>query len=180
MYFRCVQLHFVHASEHLHTMICYEKNKFIIIDFQWFRLNRANIIPKELASCTSDYKKSHYIFKPPFSFATLTNEDRQVARYITAFHHGLNWCDGYISCSVFDEIIKRLCADVEVVYVKGSEKVKYLRNILDKPIRDLVRAENISRGTPSCSFHISNYVVCAASNCERFYWHLMRGEGIDI
>lgn len=93
-------------------MTRYEKN-FIIIDFQWFRLNKYDFIPKELASCTNTYKKSHFVFKPPFSFNTITKEDRRVARHTTSYHHGIHWMDGYTACSAFDEIIRRLCADFD-------------------------------------------------------------------
>lgn len=148
--------------------------KFIIIDFQWFRFNKNNFIPKELASCTFDYKKSHFVFKPPLSFCSITRDDRRVARYTSAFYHGLNWIDGYTPCSVFDEIIKRLCVNIDVIYVKGRQKVDYLRNIVDKRIVDLVHADNIRRGEPSCAFHINNYAVCALLNCERLYDYISK------
>lgn len=150
-----------------------EKVKFIVIDFQCFRWNKCSLIPKELATCNNDNKKSHFIFKPPFSFSAITEEDRSVARYISSYHHGIRWHDGFTSCSVFDEIIKRLCVNVDVIYVKGRQKKDYLKNIIDKPIVDLVYAENIQRGEPTCAFHTSNYVVCAASNCQRLYEYLV-------
>lgn len=148
-------------------------SKFIVIDFQWYCYETYTLIPKELATCDSDCRRSHFIFKPVLSFASLKDEDKRVARYAYNYHHGLRWEEGYISVSEFDRIIKRLCSDVDVVYVKGREKLEFLKSILNKRIIDLVDANKITKEEASCSFHVGESVVCALTNVERLYRHLM-------
>lgn len=148
-------------------------NSFIIVDLQWYCFDTHSIIPKELATCDSDYRRTHFLFKPVLSFASLKEEDKRVARYVYSYHHGLRWEEGYISVSEFDGIIKRLCADAKVVYVKGREKADFLQSILNKRIIDLVDVDKIRREEPSCSFHVGSSVVCALTNVERLYHQLM-------
>lgn len=149
------------------------RKSFIIIDFQWYRYNTHSIVPKELATCDSDFKRTHFVFKPVLSFASLKEEDKSVARYVYNSHHGLGWDEGYICVSQFDVIIKRLCANVDVVYVKGKEKLEFLKSILNKRIVDLIDADKIIKEEPSCSFHVGNDVVCALTNVERLHKYLM-------
>lgn len=153
-------------------MISLSGKTFIVIDFQWYRFN-GNMIPKELATCDDEFRRSHFLFKPIFSFGSMTAEDQRVARYVFSYYHGLKWEDGYTVVGEFDEIIKRLCFGVDLVFVKGREKLEYLKCILDKRIIDLVDAQKIMRGKPSCSFHTGNYVVCAMSNVEALYKFLV-------
>lgn len=147
--------------------------KFIIIDFQWYRFNSHTLIPKELASCDGEFRRSHFIFKPVMSFGAMAVEDQRVARYAFSQCHGLKWEDGYVNAGTFDEVVKRLCMCVDVVFVKGREKLEFLKCIVDKCIVNLVDVEKITRGKPSCSFHVGNYVVCALSNVEKFYTFLL-------
>ncbi|KAK9710840.1 hypothetical protein QE152_g25827 [Popillia japonica] len=47
------------------------------------------------------------------------------------------WTEGYTPLSEFDDIVRKLCADAEVVCVKGKEKKEFLSRILDKRIVDV-------------------------------------------
>lgn len=154
------------AKVNLQTMV---KKNFIILDFQWYRFNSDIILPKELASCDSDFKRSHFVFRPVFSFGALTIADQHVANYAFYKHHGLKWTEGYTPLSEFDDIVRKLCADAEVVFVKGKEKKEFLSRILDKRIVDVVCAEKIRKGKPACGFHASEFAVCALANVERMY-----------
>lgn len=147
--------------------------KSIVIDFQWYRCGIHGVIPKELATCDTHFKRSHFVFKPVLSFDALTDEDKRVARYAGCYH-GLRWEEGYICATEFEGIIKRLCADVNTVYVKGREKLEFLKRILEnKRIVDLIDADKIRSEEPSCSFHVGDSVVCALTNVERLHKYLM-------
>ncbi|KAK9674646.1 hypothetical protein QE152_g40957, partial [Popillia japonica] len=194
------------AKVNLQTMV---KKNFIILDFQWYRFNSDIILPKELASCDSDFKRSHFVFRPVFSFGALTIADQHVANYAFYKHHGLKWTEGYtplivtlnevISCSdrglsfgaltiadqhvanyafykhhglkwtegytplsEFDDIVRKLCADAEVVCVKGKEKKEFLSRILDKRIVDV---ENQHQNEDVAALAKAGKDVCGQNVC---------------
>lgn len=148
-------------------MTDFPRKDYIIIDFQWFLLNKKSLIPKELASYDSFLHKSHFIFEPLVSFNTLSDSDKRAARYAFTHHHGLKWEDGYTPTNKFNEIVKRLCSGVNRVFVKGSEKKNFLKNIVDIEIIDLVGEDRIIRDIPQCTFHVGTFAVCALTNVER-------------
>lgn len=149
--------------------------KFVIVDFQWYRFNKYILVPKELATCDNEFKRSHFVFKPVTSFGALTEEDQRVARHVYKYHHGLKWEDGYVAAGQFDEIVKRLCMGADIVFVKGREKLEFLKSIIDKKIIDLVYAERIRKCESSCVFHVGDQVVCALSVVERLFKFLVGG-----
>lgn len=149
--------------------------KYVIVDFQWYRFNKNILVPKELATCDSDFKRSHFVFKPVTSFGVLTEENQRVARYVYSYHHGLKWEDGYVAAGDFDEIVKRLCMGADLVFVKGREKLEFLKSIIDTKIVDLVYADKIRRAEPGCGFHVGDEVVCALSVVERLFTYLEGG-----
>lgn len=149
-----------------------KRKKFVILDFQWFTISRNNVIPKELASCDSEHKKSHFLFKPIVSFGALSEEDQRVARFVTGSYTGLNWEGGFTNSCEFDAIVKQLCRNVDVVYVKGRQKLDFLKHIVNNRIVDLLEAGKITRGIPSCPFHNGNFVVCALRNVELLYTYI--------
>lgn len=153
--------------------------KYVVIDFQWYRFNGKSVIPKELAICDSDRRISHFVFRPFISFGCLSVKDREVARYLFNKYHSLMWEDGFISLNSFDDIVKRFCYEADVVYVKGYEKVQFLKTIINnKNVIDVKEAGRILPGKPSCMFHRSDYCVCALTNVQRLYEFLMNNVSV--
>lgn len=143
--------------------------RFIVVDIQWYRGCNGTLIPKELATCDNKFRMSHFVFKPFTSFASLNVQEQRTARYVYNHHHHLKWDDGFTLLSEFDDIIKRLCCECDVVYVKGQEKVDIIRTIVNKRVVNLTEAEKIKSGKPSCAFHFSSDCVCALSNVKNLY-----------
>lgn len=144
--------------------------KFVIIDFQWYRFNGNGVVPKELAICDSDYRVGHFVFRPFTSFGCLAIKDREVARYLFNNYHGIMWNDGFMPLTSFDDIVISFCYDADVVYVKGYEKVQFLKSIIsNKQIVDVKEAGKIMPGKPSCIFHRLDYCVCALTNVYKLY-----------
>lgn len=151
--------------------------KYVIIDFQWYRCSGESVVPKELAICDDDKRISHFVFRPITSYASMSVKDREVASYVFNNCHGIKWDDGFVLVSEFDEIIRRFTRGVDVVYVKGYEKLRFLKNIIgNKNVVDLKEADKILPGVPSCMFHYNKWVVCALSNVQKLYIYLRRIE----
>lgn len=146
--------------------------RYVIIDLQWYIFNRNHLLPKELASCDINGRISHFVFKPVISFASLTSKDRNVDRYVYHNHHKLKWEAGFTELGELDEIIRQLCHKVDIVYVKGEQKAKFLRRIVNKRVMDLVEANKVLHGKPMCTFHASDSSVCALSNVQALYNYL--------
>lgn len=152
----------------------------MVIDFQWYRYNNGQVIPKELASCDNNSRISHFLFKPIASYGSLSDKERREAMYVFSHHHGLRWDDGFIKLSEFDKIVERLCWSANVVYVKGREKVDFLKRILPcKRIVDVREAGKISPKMPKCMFHTSNYCVCALVIVQELYEFLVNNKYSD-
>ncbi|KAK9752039.1 hypothetical protein QE152_g4562 [Popillia japonica] len=144
-------------------------DRFVIIDFQWYTLSGERVVPKELASCDNNFRRSHFVFKPVLNFGSLSSTDQRTARYVYNYHHCLPWDGGNTSLGEFDDIIKFLCFNMEKIYVKGKEKANYIKAIVNKPVIELEHAGRIKRDKPSCMFHVGNYCVCALTNVENLY-----------
>lgn len=95
----------------------------LFADLQYFRVN-GELVLKELAVYNSREKAlSHWIFKPPFSFACLTEDEQKAVRWVERNHHQLRWTRGDVS---YKEL-RRILADIrEPCYVRGREKSLWL------------------------------------------------------
>lgn len=141
------------------------RKRYIILDIQGFMVNDGEFVPKELASYDSDDRISHHVFQPSHSFSSLSSKYRNTANWLMLHHHCIEWNDGFVPLSQFDHIIRYLTRNVQKVYVKGSEKIKFLQNIV--PIRIIEVDEHVrkfSKGTPMCTFHRGRVSMCALSN----------------
>ncbi|KAK9680523.1 hypothetical protein QE152_g39030 [Popillia japonica] len=140
------------AKVNLQTMV---KKNFIILDFQWYRFNSDIILPKELASCDSDFKRSHFVFRPVFSFGALTIADQHVANYAFYKHHGLKWTEGYTPLSEFDDIVRKLCADAEVENQRQNEHVAALAKTGQDVCGQLQTPPDLPRSMPDLYYDIA-------------------------
>lgn len=115
---------------------------FAIVDLQGFRDNMNNFIVKELAFATRNLKFSD-IIKSTCELSELNAPTRKTAEWLTQNYHGLAWTDGCIDIDELRETIKPILR-TKTVYVKGEEKQKWLRKLLnnDSDI-DIVNIEEI-------------------------------------
>lgn len=138
--------------------------KFIIIDVQGFKSSETEFTPKELAAFDGT-KYSHFIFNPPFPFNDLQGHLKKTNSWLIRNYHCLNWEEGFTSLEHLQVILQRLTCNVNIILVKGLEKVKFLKNFINLPVIDLGNQTNpIQPRKPLCFFHTSEICVCALSN----------------
>lgn len=97
------------------------------VDLQGFKINRKFVL-KELSIVSEHEDKVHnFIFKPPFSWENLSQEDRSQSIWLRTFYHGFSWKSGVVPYDNIPEILNTLLSyEDAVVYVKGYEKIGWL------------------------------------------------------
>lgn len=100
----------------------------VIVDVQGFKDCKNNFIIKEFALATTEYTQT-YLIKPPYTYSKLTSEERKQVNWIER-NRGIYWREGYIDYHEFKRIIKPILAKKQV-FVKGLEKVKWIKEICD-------------------------------------------------
>lgn len=155
------------------SMLC--ENDFIIIDIQGFMVNDEEFIPKELASYDNKNRVSHYIFQPIRSVSSLPTKFRNTANWLMNYHHCIDWNDGFVPVSSFDDIVYYLCRSAKVVYVKGHEKACFLKRIVTIPVKELPEHEcKLEVGLPMCPFHKKTPSMCSLSNVFYLFSYIFR------
>lgn len=112
------------------------KGNSYVVDFQAFKNNVNNkFILKELAivALNSDVVV-HCIIKPPTSYSSLDTEMQKRVDYLTAQYHGLKWDDGFINFPDAINLLRYTVNGAALVYIKGSERAKYLSKLLPHEI----------------------------------------------
>lgn len=97
-----------------------------VIDLQCYKPRDLNsYIVKELALFGVGNPLSfNFVIKPPRKYFPKVTD----LAYVRERIHGIEWRDGYISFNDAIQIVQQVCANAESVYVKGAERVNYLKN----------------------------------------------------
>lgn len=121
------------------------------VDLQGFIVNQQFVL-KELCflSSLSNTTLNHYIYKPPFSWEFVNDRSKKNIIWLTIFHHGLYWIDGNIPYYKIDETFEQLCSPNLIIYVKGAQKVTWLKNLCKNYI-DCRNIEEIG-----CNFRLAD------------------------
>lgn len=98
------------------------------IDLQGFVYNSNTFNIKEICVLTKN-TKFHEFVKPPFPSTDLKENDKKHAEWLEENHHGLNWDTGYITLQELKNTISPIVKG-KILFVKGSSKVKWLKDIL--------------------------------------------------
>lgn len=158
----------------------------LIIDVQGFQYKHKEFIPKEMAAiCSNTNQQAHYLFEPPYSFSSLTRDEKDHYRWLEKnYHGGIRWCDGYIQLSKLTNIFQNLCDRVVKSYsqkilqddvllvCKGRMKKEFLQSyLINNKIVDLddypysfpcLKSLNMS----TCLEHNMYYSHCALANVQ--------------
>ena len=114
----------------------------IVVDIQGFRDAEKKFIPKEVGLVAIDTLfVRHWILRPPYPLYRLSNAARRENYWLTRNHHGIDWFDGEDDPEYFKIELRESTRHANNIYVRGSEKAHYLRNLLARNIYNL---ENIS------------------------------------
>ena len=100
------------------------------MDVQGFKANDNSLVFKELAILTleEDAPPQVYLFRPPFDWNGLGNQQKSCNRWLELNHHGIPWSVGDISQREVRSILHKELGNASKVYVKGYEKIKWLEN----------------------------------------------------
>lgn len=117
-------------------------DRHLIIDFQGFRDNRHEYVIKELAyvKLKGNNHVSNYCFLAPIAFETLLPHIKRENRWIEKHLLHLSWYSGRTPYSSLQNVLYGATKDITHLYVKGIEKVSYLKKIL----HDLHKHPNIN------------------------------------
>lgn len=128
---------------------------FAIIDMQGFKDDSNNFIVKELSFLTKNIKFSE-IIKSPHAFDCLSSRSQNIANWLIQNYHGLAWNDGYITVAELRKTILPILRN-KILYVKGEEKVEWIRSILDEKNEENLLIVNIE--IIGCDFTLHNDVI---------------------
>lgn len=147
----------------------------LVLDMQGFKDEYNKYIPKELATYDGN-RISHHVFKKPFSLSLLSPESHKKAIWLMKNHHCINWNDGYTPLHHFSAIIKEITSNADFVYVKGSEKVEYIKKYCTKQIVELDEQPTLRPSSPKCFFHSKSPSMWALSNVFYMYINFFMNE----
>lgn len=145
-----------------------------VIDFQAFKQLNNEFIIKELTiqDLNDETSVKTYLFKPPFSWNSLSKEMKVQNKWLERHYHCLNWFSGELDYGESIKIIKSLNV-AKMVYVKGDDKNKWLEKYLNNvynieefncPAFKIIK--NSFKNDSKCNNHIQNvnYKNCSLSN----------------
>lgn len=104
--------------------------EYAIVDLQGFKDDFNNFIVKELCFLTQNIKFTDTI-KCPYEFDSLSQRSQNIARWLINNYHGIQWDSGYINIKELRAAILPILKN-KIIYVKGEEKVEWLRKILNE------------------------------------------------
>jgi hypothetical protein len=132
-----------------------------LIDFQGFIGENREMVVKEMvilktSSGGRDVRYRHYEFCPPYNFKRLKKEERRQACWLNFNHHGLEWESGNVAYDRLPSIVRNLGGmigsedeeQVYNVYVKGLEKTKFIRSLIQS--NELQFWNLVELGTAGC------------------------------
>ena len=151
-----------------------------IVDLQGFKRSSNRFVFKEVSvlSLQDDAQPLVFLFKPPFAWEALLEENKSSNHWLEFNYHGLCWEHGDIIYEALQETLKKALIDSHTIFVNGFEKKHWLGEVLPEKkfwiedvqeygcpsLRKLPRLENFS-----CTNHIHIWKnpVCAAENTLR-------------
>ena len=150
----------------------------IFVDLQGFAFSNKFTV-KEVAVLRDGTTLSHYVFREPMPWSYLMKSEKTQACWLRLHHHGLRWEDGHIPYSQMRSLITTaIGTEPPLIYVKGLEKKKWLREIVDEDCEietikvdyeDIARLRDLDIiGTLRCGHHTG---YCAMRNvCKLYKW----------
>ena len=143
---------------------------------------------KEFGICTEDYLDC-VSFLPPTSYSELTTQQKQSFSWLSRNLHGIDCDIGNYPYIYLTQIIQsiRLRNPGAIFYAKGVEKVKFLSELLECPVIDLISLEcpsiSVNYFTQNCQNNSNcknNFNKHCAKEKAIFYFNWLTNErGID-
>lgn len=140
----------------------------MIVEIQAFRDNENKYIVKELALVSSYlHNRNLYLFKPPYNIEQLNETAMKQTVWCTDHYHGLPWNYGDVDYRELPFILRSHANQHKVICTKGSEKAKWLQEILKRDVIDLDPIVQTSfKRLPRTSYYCPLYhMECAMDHC---------------
>lgn len=103
--------------------------EYVFVDVQGLK-TLWNIFVVEEIYILSKNLKFHEIIKPPYEYGNLSMETKKQVNWLEKNYHGISWSEGYITQSELEKTISPILKG-KVVFVKGVEKVEWLKQIFN-------------------------------------------------
>ena len=163
-------------------------SKTFVLDVEGFRHRKEKFIFKEFGFCTEDYLDC-VSFLPPTSYSELTTQQKQSSSWLSRNLHGIDWDIGNYPYIYLTQIIQsvRLRNPGAIFYAKGEEKVKFLSELLECPVIDLISLEcpsiSVNYFTQNCQNHSKGKNLfnkhCAKEKAIFYFYWLTNERRID-
>lgn len=153
----------------------YNRNKTVIIDFQYLVGNCKQIFIKELSIFKTDQIGivSH-LFCPPFPEEELTQDAKNQNQFCANHINKLKWKSGWEPYTSLSNILGQF--KNATVLVHSLEKQQFLLQYLpDVQIVESIPAfKDLPYFTHNCEIHNKTFPRCSKLHCSQIYVHLER------
>lgn len=141
-------------------------SRVVVIDLQGVLLKRGFMV-KELAIGDGE-RVNHYIFKPHVSYRRLNSDERRQVLWLEDNHHGLRYNDGNTNSEEISNILKQFTKEVDLIFVKGHQKIEFLQKYLSLRIINLENYLNVpllnKTNINCCMYHKNVFSICSLYN----------------
>ena len=102
-----------------------------VVSFQAFKSIDNQFMLKEfaIASVHSD-ATYQWTIRPQVPLNTMSTEMQRRVQYLTDKVHGIPWFSGANKEEAVLDVVRDILKDASVIYIKGSERAKYMRDLL--------------------------------------------------
>ena len=135
-----------------------------VVDLQGFKRPENNFVLKKLAILSvndSSEQPTAFLFQPRCPWNNLPMRYMRMNAWLQINYHGISWNWGDVPYEKASEILRKSLQHVDIIYVKGLEKIKWLKNFIGEfyNIVDFDDSDYPSlrkfRKKSSCSHHCS-------------------------
>ena len=113
------------------------------LDVQGLRGKDGEFVWKEVGILKSPFECTFdYLVKPPYGLHLLSEKYRRVNYWLRANKHGLSWENGWVPYEKLGDLLYSVLVN-ENVYVKGTEKTKWLEKCIGEKRMSTLTVDNI-------------------------------------
>lgn len=140
-----------------------------VLDMQCYFDNQMKYVVKELSIYDlNTYALQHWIFKPPEKLVIHVKKARQANFWVSKNLHQIPWHGGDVNYSELDKILDFIASSFDVVYVKGRQKVDYLKEKITSDVSTSVttNVKNVEdEGCPKMELLLEPNWLLVGSHC---------------
>lgn len=160
----------------------YQREKTILIDFQYLLGNNNQLFPKEMTIMQADtFIINYFLFKAPYPEEELSDDIKTQNHYSFQKINFLDWNEGDTSYNKIKEILEPYSDENYTVLVKGYEKKKFLEKYLDNVclINMPGRLQDYTKYRHGCPVHSSVANRCAVLHIINMFMFLEKTDKLE-